>query len=64
VSIEGVAAGASKPTKPLQDRIRKLVATWKASPPFTSGAKTRKPLNFKVLQLKHNEQPNQANRVK
>jgi hypothetical protein len=57
--MEGVAKVASKQTSALQHRIRKLVTTWNASTPLSGGAKTKQPLNFTVLQLKHNAQPNQ-----
>jgi hypothetical protein len=43
---------------------RKLVTTWNASTPLRSGANTKQPLNFSVLLLKYNAQPNQANIVK
>jgi hypothetical protein len=32
---------------------RKLATAWNASTPLTSGANTKKPLDFNVLQLKH-----------
>jgi hypothetical protein len=57
--MEDVAAGASKQTSSPQYMIRKLVTTWNASTPLRGGAKTRQPLNFNVLLLKHNKQPNQ-----
>jgi hypothetical protein len=62
--MEGVAACASKQTSSLQHMIRKLVTTWNASTPLSGGAQTKQPLNFNVLQLKHNEQQIQANIVK
>jgi hypothetical protein len=62
--MEGVAAVASNQTKPLKHMTRKLVTTWNASTPLRSGANTRQPLNFNVLQLKCNAQQNQANIVK
>jgi hypothetical protein len=62
--MEAVAAGASNPTSSLQHRIRKLVTTWNASTPLSSGANTRQPLNFKGLQLKHDARQNQPNIVK
>jgi hypothetical protein len=62
--MEGVAAGASKQSRPLQHMTRKVVTTWNASTTLRGGENTRQPLDFRVLQLKHNAQPNQANRVK
>jgi hypothetical protein len=62
--MEDVAIVASKQTSSLQHRIRKLVTTWNASTPLSGGAQTKQPLNFNVLQLKHNEQQIQANIVK
>jgi hypothetical protein len=62
--MEGVAKVASKQTSSVQHMIRKLVTTWNASTPPSGGAKTRQPLNFNVLQLKHNAQQIQANIVK
>jgi hypothetical protein len=53
--MEDVAAGASKQTSSLQHMIRKLVTTWNASTPLSSGANTRQPLNFKVLHLVSDE---------
>jgi hypothetical protein len=64
VSMEGGAAVASNQTSSLKHMTRKLVTTWNSSTPLRSGANTRQPLDFNVLQLKHNAQPNQANIVK
>jgi hypothetical protein len=58
--MEGVAAGASEQISSLQHMIRKLVTAWNASTPLSGGSKTRQPLNFNVLQLEHNAQPNQV----
>ena len=55
----GVAAVASNQSSSLKHMTRQLVTTWNASTPINSGANTRQPLNFNVLQLKHNAQPNQ-----
>jgi hypothetical protein len=51
--MEGVATVASNQSSSLKHMTRKLVATWNASTPLTSGANTKKPLDFNVLQLKH-----------
>jgi hypothetical protein len=64
VSMEDVAGGTSKKPSSPQQMIRKLVTAWNASTPLSGEAKTRQPLNFNLLQLKHNEQHIQANIVK
>jgi hypothetical protein len=62
--MEGVAAIASNQTSSLKHMTRKLATTWNASTPLRNGVNTRQPLDFNVLQLKHNAQPNQASIVK
>jgi hypothetical protein len=63
--MEGGATVASNQTSSLKHMTRKLVTTWNASTtPLRSGANTRQLLDFNVLQLKHNAQPNQAKIVK
>ncbi len=62
--MEGVDVGASKHTSSLKYMTRQLAMAWNASTPLTSGENTRQPLDLKVLQLKHNAQPNQANIVR
>jgi hypothetical protein len=62
--MEGVAVGASNQSRPLKHMTRKHATTWNAPTPLRSGANTSQPLDLNVLKLKHNAQPNQANRVK